>query len=515
MQRNAEGRVYYVDHKNKTTSWTPPPPEFVYSLLNSATQWVRGFDGSGVDQGQRWLQMGALKPPRHHLNPNTEHGQIEMCVRESLAMNVDWQRRADASHKIWYIRGDDIEAVTKYSGKTIEQIQKLPFKDKCVWFRQQMERLRVPWNEGHADLKLRREHFTSDSFNIVEKLDQRGLRSNFRFEIAKETKLSDDAGGVTREWFQIMTREVFDADKGLFKFGASEDLKYQINELSWLLNERHKNWFHFTGRMMGKALFDGMALSAHLTRALYKHLIRQPITIEDFEFLDPQEYNSLKYMKENSIENILFETFSVTQDRFGEKVDVDLCPGGSKKDVTDENKEEYINLKIQYIAYESKKEQIERFLQGFWEVVPTDLMQVFDPEELEKVMCGVPEIDMKDWQDHTFYQGELAPSHPCVKWFWALLESMDDKERAMVLQFITASSVVPVEGFKGLQGSRGDPQPFTIENTVYNGDGTSLQLPKAHTCFNKLDLPLYPTEECMIKSIRTAIDVESEGFYHE
>ena len=332
-----------------------------------------------------------------------------------------------------------------------------------------------------------------------------------------ETLISSTAmiGGVTREWFQIMTREVFDADKGLFKFGASEDLKYQINELSWLLNERHKNWFHFTGRMMGKALFDGMALSAHLTRALYKHLIRQPITIEDFEFLDPQEYNSLKYMKENSIENILFETFSVTQDRFGEKVDVDLCPGGSKKDVTDENKEEYINLKIQYIAYESKKEQIERFLQGFWEVVPTDLMQVFDPEELEKVMCGVPEIDMKDWQDHTFYQGELAPSHPCVKWFWALLESMDDKERAMVLQFITASSVVPVEGFKGLQGSRGDPQPFTIENTVYNGDGTSLQLPKAHTCFNKLDLPLYPTEECMIKSIRTAIDVESEGFYHE
>jgi len=61
MQRTADGRVYYVDHKNKTTSWIPPPPEFNYSLLNSGTQWVRGFDGSGVDQGQRWLQMGTLK----------------------------------------------------------------------------------------------------------------------------------------------------------------------------------------------------------------------------------------------------------------------------------------------------------------------------------------------------------------------------------------------------------------------------------------------------------------------
>jgi len=80
-------------------------------------------------------------------------------------------------------------------------------------------------------------------------------------------------------------------------------------------------------------------------------------------------------MKNNSIENILFESFSVTQDRFGEQVVVELCPGGKDKDVTDANKDEYINLKIQHIAYESKKQQIERFLQGFWEVVPTDLMQ--------------------------------------------------------------------------------------------------------------------------------------------
>jgi len=130
-------------------------------------------------------------------------------------------------------------------------------------------------------------------------------------------------------------------------------------------------------------------------------------------------------------------------------------------------------------------------------------------------MCGVPKIDMKDWMDHTFYQGVLAPSHPVTKWFWALLESMEDKERSGILQFITASSVVPVEGFKGLQGSRGDASPFTIESVAYNGDGNSLQLPKAHTCFNKLDLPLYPSEECLVKSIKKAIEVESEGFYHE
>jgi len=432
-------------------------------------------------------------------------------------MGVEWQRRRDGSGKIWYIRGDDLAAVQKWSGMSVADMNHKDFKEKCAWFRQQMERLRVPWNENHSDLKLRRDHFTLDSFNIVMKLDQRGMRSNFRFEIANETQLSDDAGGVTREWFEIMTKEVFDANKGLFKFGDSGDLRYQINELSGLLNPQHKNWFHFTGRMMGKALFDGMALSAPLVRSLYKHLLRSPVTVEDLKTQDPTEYNSLVYMRDNPIENILFETFTVLQDRLGEQVEVELVEGGKGKDVTDENKGEYSKLKVQYMVYLCKKEQIERFLAGFWEVVPCDLMQIFTAEELEKVMCGIPKIELKDWQDHTFYNGKLAPSHQVVKWFWAYLETCDDKKRSQILQFITASSVVPVEGFKGLQGSRGDACPFTIENVTYTraGQGQGLQLPKTHTCFNKLDLPLYPSEEILVKSFDTAIDVECVGFHHE
>jgi hypothetical protein len=312
-----------------------------------------------------------------------------------------------------------------------------------------------------------------------------------------------------------MTREVFDVQKGLFKFSASKDLVYQINELSGMMNDRHLNWFHFTGRMMAKALFDGMALSAHLTRSLYMNILRAPITLEDMQIIDKEEYNSLVWMRENDITDVIYESFSVVQDHLGEQVEVEMIPGGKDKEVTNQNKEEYIQMKIQFMAYECKKDQIDRFLAGFWEVIPVDLIRVFTCSELEQMMCGTPKIDMADWQSHTFYNGEFAPSHEVIQWFWQVVDAMEDTDRAKVLQFITASSVVPVEGFKGLQGSRGDACPFTIQSVEYTQTGGALQLPKAHTCFNKLDLPIFPSKEILDKSIHLAISIECEGFYHE
>jgi len=130
-------------------------------------------------------------------------------------------------------------------------------------------------------------------------------------------------------------------------------------------------------------------------------------------------------------------------------------------------------------------------------------------------MCGTPHIDLNDWKAHTFYQGSLSTSHQVTKWWWEVVESVDEAYQAKVLQFITSSSVVPVEGFKGLQGSRGDVCPFTLEGVRYTSVPGALQLPKAHTCFNKLDLPMYPSKEILERSLKVAIDVGCEGFYHE
>lgn len=91
---------------------------------------------------------------------------------------------------------------------------------------------------------------------------------------------------------------------------------------------------------------------------------------------------------------MLEETFSVTEDRFGELVTVDLKPGGSDIPVTEENKREYVDLAVHYRIVGRVKEQFGAFIDGFFEVVSKSLIAVFDERELELLIGGMTDIDM-------------------------------------------------------------------------------------------------------------------------
>lgn len=72
-----------------------------------------------------------------------------------------------------------------------------------------------------------------------------------------------------------------------------------------------------------------------------------------------------------------------------------------------------------------------------------------------------------------------------IQWFWKCVRSWPPERKSRLLQFATGTSRIPVNGFKDLQGSDG-PRRFTIEKS-----GDPSQLPKSHTCFNRIDLPPY------------------------
>lgn len=82
--------------------------------------------------------------------------------------------------------------------------------------------------------------------------------------------------------------------------------------------------------------------------------------------------------------------------------------------------------------------------------------------------------------------------------------------RARLLQFVTGSSRVPLQGFRALQGSTGavGPRLFTIHLTA---DVPTQNLPKAHTCFNRIDLPPYETYQLMYDKLTQAVE-ETCGF---
>merc|ERR1719453_506596 len=104
---------------------------------------------------------------------------------------------------------------------------------------------------------------------------------------------------------------------------------------------------------------------------------------------------------------------------------LELKPGGAAIPVTVENKQEYITCYMEHLTHGRCKSETMAFCNGFWEVVPSHRIGVFTPEEVEKFICGLGEVDVADWKANTSYQGEFSAGHRTVKHFWEFVEEND------------------------------------------------------------------------------------------
>lgn len=168
---------------------------------------------------------------------------------------------------------------------------------------------------------------------------------------------------------------------------ASDRLTYTPNRTSFV-NEEHLVWLRFIGRVIGKAIYDGRLLDAYFTRSMYKHILGRPVDYRDMESIDPEYYNSLVWMLENDITDVLDQTFAVETEFFGEMQVIDLIPDGRNVMVTQENKVEFVKLVTELKLTKSIETQINSFLKGFYEIVPKDLIQLFSDSELELLISG-------------------------------------------------------------------------------------------------------------------------------
>ncbi|KAF2829732.1 hypothetical protein CC86DRAFT_174135 [Ophiobolus disseminans] len=314
-----------------------------------------------------------------------------------------------------------------------------------------------------------------------------------------------DAGGVTREWFQVISRQMFNGDYALFVPVASDRTTFHPNRLS-SINPEHLMFFKFIGRIIGKALYEGRVLDCHFSRAVYKQIMGKVVNLKDMETLDLEYYKSLEWMLNNDITDIITETFSVEVEAFGEMQVIDLIENGRDIPVTEDNKHEYIRLITEHRLTSSVKDQLEHFLKGFHDIVPGELVSIFSEQELELLISGLPDINVDDWKNNTEYHNYTAAS-PQIQWFWRAVRTFEKEEQAKLLQFVTGTSKVPLNGFKELEGMNG----FSKFN-IHRDYGAKDRLPSSHTCFNQLDLPEYETYEDLRKALFTAMTAGGEYF---
>ena len=159
-------------------------------------------------------------------------------------------------------------------------------------------------------------------------------------------------------------------------------------------------------------------IDVKLTTTLYKRILGEKALLEDLKDIDPVHHKSLLWMLKNDITDVIFETFAVEHEAFGSKVSSELMPGGGEIDVTEENKEDYVNAYLDFRFHKSCGQQIQALRKGFFEVVPEKEIAVFRPDELELMLNGRPTIALKEWQKGVVYKGGFDTESETIRLFW-------------------------------------------------------------------------------------------------
>ncbi|XP_037594517.1 E3 ubiquitin-protein ligase NEDD4-like isoform X5 [Cebus imitator] len=486
MRIAPNGRPFFIDHNTKTTTWEDPRLKFPVHMRSKTS--LNPND------------LGPLPPgweERIHLDGRTfyiDHSSQVLCGENDTRESVP---SYDSKITQWEDPRLQNPAIT--GPKAVPYSRE--FKQKYDYFRKKLKKpADIP---NRFEMKLHRNNIFEESYRRIMSVKRPDvLKARLWIEFESEKGL--DYGGVAREWFFLLSKEMFNPYYGLFEYSATDNYTLQINPNSGLCNEDHLSYFTFIGRVAGLAVFHGKLLDGFFIRPFYKMMLGKQITLNDMESVDSEYYNSLKWILENDPTELDL-MFCIDEENFGQTYQVDLKPNGSEIMVTNENKREYIDLVIQWRFVNRVQKQMNAFLEGFTELLPIDLIKIFDENELELLMCGLGDVDVNDWRQHSIYKNGYCPNHPVIQWFWKAVLLMDAEKRIRLLQFVTGTSRVPMNGFAELYGSNG-PQLFTIEQW-----GSPEKLPRAHTCFNRLDLPPYETFEDLREKLLMAVE-NAQGF---
>uniref|UniRef100_A0A8C7ZFE4 E3 ubiquitin-protein ligase n=1 Tax=Oryzias sinensis TaxID=183150 RepID=A0A8C7ZFE4_9TELE len=515
------GRVYYVDHNTKTTTWERPLPagwekrvdqrgRFYYVDHNTRTTTWQRPTAESVRNYQQWQsQRSQLQGAMHQFSQRFLYQPSGAPVENDPlgALPPGWEKRQDngrvyfVNHNTRTTQWDDPRTQGSRQGGSPGAYDR-SFRWKYHQFRFLCHSNALP---SHVKISVSRQTLFEDSFQQIMNVKPYDLRRRLYIIMRGEEGL--DYGGIAREWFFLLSHEVLNPMYCLFEYAGKNNYCLQINPAS-SINPDHLTYFRFIGRFIAMALYHGKFIDTGFTLPFYKRMLDKKPTLKDLESIDPEFYNSIMWVKENNLAECGVELyFAQDMEILGKVSTHQLKDDGENELVTEENKEEYISLLTDWRFTRGVEEQTKAFLDGFNEVVPLEWLRYFDEKELELMLCGMQEIDLADWQKNTIYRHYTKNSKQ-IHWFWQVVKEMDNEKRIRLLQFVTGTCRLPVGGFQELIGSNG-PQKFCIDKV-----GKETWLPRSHTCFNRLDLPPYKSLEQLREKLLFAIE-ETEGFGQE
>jgi hypothetical protein len=327
-----------------------------------------------------------------------------------------------------------------------------------------------------------------DSFTVIANLSEPEIEFEkpFFVEFIGESWYNMDV--VRKEYFNLIIKELFENTNSFF---INKGNFYWFNPDA--TDPIDLQAFYLAGFLLGVALFNGILLNVKFPIALYRKLRDLPITFHELEEFDEGIARSMKDILnyEGDIEEDLMENFVYSGKALKEN--------GQNIPLTNYNRDEYVNLVIDYIFNKSVQDQATQLFLGIKRSTGKFALELFHPKELDLLFTGSDKIDFHEIEKIAKYKEPFTKESIPVKNFWRIIHNdLDEKQKRDLLYFITSSYRVPAGNIQTMR--------FEIHR-----DPNPSHLPTSHTCFNQIVIPDTPSYQILKRKLMLAI-IQNEGF---
>uniref|UniRef100_A0A2P2I5M6 Ubiquitin-protein ligase E3B n=1 Tax=Hirondellea gigas TaxID=1518452 RepID=A0A2P2I5M6_9CRUS len=464
----------------------------------------------------------------------------------SLLFRRNSRRPFVPSEKVWLIPELKLSTFKDnlMNGNIVEQVMLqtlphiIPHEERVLLFRANVAAQKASLEQRSSTpqftmITVFRTRMVEDGYRHLNSLPPNALKNTIRVKFVNEQGLEEagiDQDGVFKEFLEETLKRVLDPSLNLFKMSSENQL---YPSPSSVLTENHLELLEFTGKMLGKALYDGIVVDCPFSGFFLSQVIGEQqsalySSIDQLSSLDPELYKNLTYIKhyDGNVEDLGL-TFSYDEERLGEVVSHDLRPGGKLLPVTNDNRIIYIHLMAHFKMHTQIRDQTKAFVKGFRSIVNPEWLAMFSIPELQRIISGDNvEINLKDLRRHTHYYGGFHDSHRVISWLWDILDKdFTSDEHSKLLKFVTSCSKPPLLGFEHLEPpfsircvevgddeDTGDTVGSVVRGFLAVGRKDPIhRLPTASTCFNLLKLPNYQKKSTLKNKLRYAIS-SNTGF---
>ncbi|XP_072241436.1 probable E3 ubiquitin-protein ligase HERC3 [Leuresthes tenuis] len=347
---------------------------------------------------------------------------------------------------------------------------------------------------NYLDLKLNRESFLEDTFKQLAAAPHTDFKKPLAVYFDGDTTFSDV---YKRDFFHHLFKNIVKTKPGMFMLNEGKTLAWFSSKAT----EENRANFYLFGVLCGLALYNSSIIQLGFPLALFKKLLDVEPTLEDMIEFRPEVGKLLQNTLKCEADDL--EDLDIYFEINWDETNVDLDPQNPEKKVTIENKREFVDAYVNYAFNTSVEGVFQEFKRGFFQVCDQNLLKLFRPEELRRVVVGREVYNWAKLKQNTVYEGFYHAGHPTIQMFWEVFDELTEDQRKDFLWFLTGYRRVPILGMGQIR--------MRVRDKVILSGSYDEHLLESLTCHSILELPPYSAKEIMRDRMTEAVKPE-RGF---